>query len=344
MERLLIKTPGRPAESEILIRRGLPEALLPRRESRGMAAIFTQAGAVEIARQVSSLVNGAPILELPDREGAKSLETAQMAYKWLAALELGRYDSIIGVGGGAVTDAAGFVGATWLRGVEVVLVPTTLLSAVDASIGGKTGINLAGKNLVGAFHLPSRVVIDLNVLDRLPPELRTEGAAEILKAGLVGDLDLVELYERHGAGAPLEEVVPRAVAVKADVVSGDFREDGRRAILNFGHTVGHAVEIIGAMPHGPAVAVGMIAAGVVSSARYGFPLGRLKDLTLALGLPVSAVGLSSEAVFELINRDKKRAAGSVRMVLLRAISDPVVEAVSREELQSALEAIGVGPG
>lgn len=344
MERFLIKTIGHPAESEILIQRGLPDALLPERESRRKSAIFTQAGASDVARQVSDRLSGAPIMELPDREGAKSMETAQMAYDWLAALELGRYDSIVGVGGGAVTDAAGFVGATWLRGVEVALVPTTLLGAVDASIGGKTGINLAGKNLVGAFHLPSRVVIDLNVLDRLPLELRVEGTAEALKAGLVGDPALVELYERLGAAAPLDEVVPRAVAVKADVVSGDFREDGRRAILNFGHTVGHAVEIIGVMPHGHAVAVGMVAAGMVSSARYGFPHQWLKDLILALRLPVSAAGISREAVFELINRDKKRVADGVRMVLLRAIGDPVVEMVSRDELELGLGAIGIGPG
>lgn len=344
MERFLIKTLGRPAESEILIQRGLPDAVLPDRDSRKMAAIFTQAGAVDVARQVSRLLNGAPILELPDREGAKSMKTAQIAYEWLAGLELGRYDAIVGVGGGAVTDVVGFVGATWLRGIEVALVPTTLLGAVDASIGGKTGINLAGKNLVGAFHLPSRVVIDLDVLDRLPTKLRLEGTAEALKAGLVGDTALVQLYERHGVGAPLDEVVPRAVAVKTAVVSGDYREDGRRAILNFGHTVGHAVEIVGPMPHGYAVAVGMVAASQVSSSRYGFPHAWLKDLIVALGLPASVDGISREAVFDLINRDKKRVADGARMVLLRAIGDPVIDMVSRDELELSLEAVGIGSG
>lgn len=344
MERFLIKTHGHPAESEILIQRGLPDALLPNRDSRRRVAIFTQAGAADVARKVSNLLDGAPIMELPDREGAKSMETAQMAYDWLARLELGRHDSIVGVGGGAVTDLAGFVGATWLRGVEVALVPTTLLGAVDASIGGKTGINLAGKNLVGAFHLPSRVVIDLDVLDRLPVGLRLEGTSEALKAGLIGDPALVELYERHGAAAPLDEVVPRAIAVKTDVVNGDFREDGRRAILNFGHTIGHAVEIVGLMPHGHAVAVGMVAAGQVSSTRYGFPHLWLRDLIVGLGLPVSATGISHEAVYELINRDKKRVAERAQMVLLRALGDPVVEMVTRRELESGLEAIGIGPG
>lgn len=316
-------------------------SLLPDRDDRSLSAVFTQAGALDVAREVSEPLSGAPVMELPDRDQAKSLEVAEKAYQWLAGLQLGRHDTILGVGGGAVTDMAGFIGATWLRGVEVVLVPTTLLGAVDAAIGGKTGINLEGKNLVGAFHLPSRVVINLEVLDRVPYELRLEGTAEALKAGLVGDPKLVEVYERHGLAAPLDEVVPKAVAVKVDVVNNDYREDGRRAILNFGHTLGHAVEIAGSIPHGFAVAVGMVAAGAVSSAKYGFSSDWLTNLIAKLGLPVSVDGVAADLVLELIGRDKKRSAEGTRMVLLRAVGDPVVELVGHDDVILGMRAVGI---
>jgi 3-dehydroquinate synthetase len=342
VERFFINLSARPASSEIIVVRGWPVSLLPDRGGRSLSAVFTQAGALDVAREVSELTSGAPVMELPDRDEAKSLEIAEKGYQWLAGLQLGRHDTVLGVGGGAVTDTAGFIGATWLRGVEVVLVPTTLLGAVDAAIGGKTGINLAGKNLVGAFHLPSRVVINLKVLDQVPYELRLEGTAEALKAGLVGDPKLVEVYESHGLAAPLDEVVPKAVAVKVDVVNNDYREDGRRAILNFGHTIGHAVEIAGAMPHGFAVAVGMVAAGAVSSAKYGFSNDWLTNLIGNLGLPVSVDGVSADLVFELIGRDKKRSAGGTRMVLLRAVGDPVVEVVGHDDVMLGMRAVGIG--
>jgi len=342
VERFLLDLYARPASSEIIVMRGWPASLLPDREDRSLSAIFTQAGPLDVARQVSELLSGAPAMELPDRDQAKSLEVAMKAYQWLAELQLGRHDAVLGVGGGAVTDMAGFIGATWLRGVEVVLVPTTLLGAVDAAIGGKTGINLEGKNLVGAFHLPSRVIINLEVLDQVPYELRLEGTAEALKAGLVGDPQLVEVYERHGLAAPLDQVVPKAVAVKVDVVNNDYREDSRRAILNFGHTLGHAIEIAGSMPHGFAVAVGMVAAGAVSSARYGFSNDWLTNLIAKLGLPVSVDGVSADLILELIGRDKKRSAGRTRMVLLRAVGDPVVEVVHHDDVIMAMRAVGIG--
>jgi 3-dehydroquinate synthetase len=281
-----------------------------------------------------------PIRVVPDREEAKSLEIAGELYQWLAELEVGRHDTIVGVGGGALTDIAGFVAATWLRGIESVLVPTTLVGAVDAAIGGKTGINVLGKNLVGAFWSPSRVIVNLDVLERIPAELRREGMAEALKAGLIGDAELVAVLERHGFEAPLETVVTRAVAVKAEVVTEDFREGGRRAVLNFGHTIGHAVERITGMPHGHAVAVGMVAASAVSARRYGFPHEWLTSLIFAMGLPVAVAGSSSHALRALIGLDKKRTEEGIRMVLLRGIADPVVEPVSWEEIDVGLVAIG----
>jgi 3-dehydroquinate synthase len=342
VERLLIAVDLEPARSEILIGRGLPAPLLPERSSRSQVAVLTQPGAREAANRIVASLGEAEVLELPDREGAKSLAVAGEVYGWLARLGMRRHDTVIGVGGGATTDLAGFVAATWLRGIEAVMVPTTLLGAVDAAIGGKTGLNLDGKNLIGAFHLPSRVIINLDVLDRLPMGLRLEGIAEGLKAGLVGDPELVELFVRHGPAAPLEELVPKAVRVKVKVVSGDYRESDRRAILNFGHTVGHAIELTAGMPHGLAVAIGMVAAGTVSALRFGFPGGWLTELVFSLGLPVAAAGLSPAAILELIDRDKKRTSEGIRMVLLRSVGDPVIETVTAEEMDQALHSVGIG--
>ena len=342
MERLLMTVPAMPETSEILVGRGFPDPLLPKRGRRRTAAVFTQPGAADVAQRVLTASDPALLMQLPDRDEAKTLEVVESAYRWLSEVPIGRNDTIVGVGGGAVTDTAGFVAATWLRGVESVMVPTTLLGAVDAAIGGKTGINLAGKNLVGAFHLPSRVIIDLDVMDTIPGHLRLEGLAEALKAGLVADLGLVEVFERHGASAPLDEVVIRSIKVKADVVGGDYREEGRRAILNFGHTVGHGVEMAAGMPHGLAVAIGMAAAGAVSAARYGFPGQWLTDLIFSLGLPVSAFGVSRDSVLGFVERDKKRTMEGIRMVLLRAVGEPVIDFVDKAELDMALAAVGIG--
>ena len=343
MERILITVSAAPEmTSEIVIGRGFPDPFLPERTYRRTAAIFSQDGAAAVARRVFDAVGTAPMMYLPDRDEAKTMATVEKAYRWLAEVPLGRHDTVIGVGGGAATDMAGFVAATWLRGVESVMVPTTMLGAVDAAIGGKTGINLEGKNLVGAFHLPSRVIVDLDVMEKVPATLRLEGLAEALKAGLVADPVLVELFERHGASAPVEDVVTRSIKVKAGVVGQDYREDGRRAILNFGHTIGHGVEMAAGMPHGMAVAVGMVASGAISAARYGFPAQWLTDLIFSLGLPVSAFGVSHDSVLGFVGRDKKRTADGTRMVLLRSVGDPVVDLVDEAEIEVGLAAIGIG--
>ena len=328
--------------AEILVGRGL-DLRPPARSNRERIAVLTQPGVPRVIAE--AFAEGCTdvatiVIELPDREAAKELAVVGDVYDRLAAFNLGRHDTVVGVGGGASTDVAGFVAATWLRGVESVLVPTTLLGAVDASIGGKTGINRQGKNLVGAFWHPSRVLVDLDTLDGCPPELRLEGVAEIIKAGLIRDPSIVEAYAAGGSDAPLDDVVPKAVAVKADIVRDDFRESANRALLNFGHTIGHAVELLGPMPHGHAVSVGMVAAGLISRSRHGFDAGWLTDLLFAVGLPVAAAGISRSAGLELVDRDKKRTAAGIRMVLLRSVADPVIEVVSRDEVAAALDAIG----
>ena len=341
MARLRITPALAPESSEIIIGRGLPDPLLPPRASREKTVVLSSPGALRAAKDAAARSGATDQLVLPDREEAKSFTVLKRVYEWLGELGIGRHDTILAVGGGAATDLAGFAAATWLRGIEVVFYPTTLLGAVDAAIGGKTGINFGPKNLVGAFHMPSRVLINIDLLEELPPHLRLEGLAEALKAGYVGDPDLVDLLAVHGPEAPLGEVVERAVAVKAATVEEDFRESDRRAILNFGHTIGHAVEILGPMPHGLAVAIGMVAAATISNARFGFDHRRLIDTIFGLGLPVAAAGVAIAPALQLMERDKKRSAEGVRMVLLKAPGVAVVEPVEAELLDLGLRAVGI---
>ncbi len=326
-------------QSEVLIGRDMTDAgVLPEREGRERVVVLTQPGARPIAERIATTLPAA-IRELPDGEDAKSLAVVEETYRWLASQGFHRDDTVVAVGGGSLTDAAGFVAATYLRGVEAVYVPTTLLGAVDAAVGGKTGVNLDGKNLVGAFHHPARVVVDVGVLEDLPAELWREGAAEALKAGMIADPGLVDLFERHGRAAPLAEVVRRAVAIKAAVVAEDFREGGRRAILNYGHTVGHAVEVAARMRHGHAVAVGMVAAGAASESVCGFTARERQDAIIAaLGLPTTAEA-DREEVRRLLALDKKRDAAGLRMVLLRDVGDPVVRHVDGATVEAALDAV-----
>lgn len=340
MERILIGD-----HSEVLIDRGLVAVdVLPPRADRDRVAVFTQPGAADIAETVTSRISGteAELMVLPDREQAKTLTVARTAYEWLADLGVSRHSTVLGVGGGSVTDLAGFVAATYLRGIEAVHVPTTLLGAVDAAIGGKTGVNLGGKNLVGAFHHPSRIVIDLDVLDRLPGDLKREGMAEVVKAGLIADPALFDHLEVAGLDADLETAVTRAVRVKAAVVGEDFRESGIREILNYGHTIGHAVEITAGLSHGDAIAIGMVAAGRIAAELFGFEDSRRQDQAIArLGLPVRVEGLVREEVLSVLAQDKKRDRGGARMVLLRSIGHPEVAPVDGRLIDLGLAAVGV---
>ncbi len=332
--------------TELIVGHGLPDQILPVRAGRERVAVMTQPGATQIALDVAQRLRAdglkVEVIGLPDRDEAKSLAVAESVYEALARFGFGRHDTVVGVGGGSVSDLAGFVAGTWLRGVEVVHVPTTLLAAVDASIGGKTGVNLAGKNLVGLFWHPTRVIVDVTGLEQLPGSLRREGLAEALKAGLVGDPELFELLARNGAEASLEEVVTRAAGVKAKAVDEDERDDGVRTILNFGHTIGHAVEYASPLSHGESVAVGMVAAGRISERRLRFPgYVRMVDAIAGLGLPIEVDGLDRARVEDLLRHDKKRDASGVRMILLRGIGDPVLEHVDAQDVDAGLSAIGL---
>src|SRR5262249_1295282 len=212
-------------------------------------------------------------LEVPDAEAGKDIEVAAQCWEALGAANFTRTDGVVGVGGGAVTDGAGFVAACWLRGVPVVQVPTSLLGMVDAAIGGKTGVNTAaGKNLVGAFHPPVGVLCDLSTLDTLPAAELTTGLAEVVKYGFIADPAILDAIEPDPAaaadprGAVLPELVVRSVRVKACVVAQDLRESGLREILNYGHTLAHAIENVEgyAWRHGHAVSVGLVFAAALA--------------------------------------------------------------------------------
>ena len=348
MRRHLISEAGRTV-SEIVIDRGVaddPQAVLDPRTDRANAVVLCQPTTRGVAERLAAALSrtgvAATVIELRDGEAVKALDALDPIYRGLNDLALTRGDTIVGVGGGALTDVAGFVAATYLRGVEAVYVATTLLGAVDAAIGGKTAVNVGGKNLVGVFAHPRRVVIDLDLLDQLPADLIRQGSAEALKAGLVGDPELVSLYARHGIDAPLEEVVDRAVGVKATVVSDDFREHGKRAFLNYGHTIGHAIEAESGISHGDAVAIGMVAAGTASQLTVGFTRAdEQRELIERLGLPTVAPPVDAARVLELVNLDKKRDTAGTRMVVLEEIGRPAVLNVDDATVRAALASVDV---
>lgn len=332
--------------TEVVIDSGLPVPLLPVSPGRRRVAVLTQPGATNLAVEISSSLRRegmeTDVIGLPDRDEAKTLAVAESVYESLAHFGLGRADTVLGIGGGSVTDLAGFVAGTWMRGVEAVYVPTTLLAAVDASIGGKAGVNLAGKNLVGVFWHPSRVAVDTSLLQRLPRLVLREGMAEAFKAGLIGDRRLVSLLSERGIDAPLPEVVSRAIAVKAAIVSRDDRERGERAFLNFGHTIGHALEFASTLSHGESVAVGTVAACHISRKRLGFD--RVEDVEQALtslGLPTAVSGIDHARVIDLLRHDKKKDEKGLRMVLLRDLGTPVLENVDESDIEMGLTAVGL---
>lgn len=331
--------------SRVMVGPVLPKHLMPASSRREQAVVVAQPGSTAVAKAVMARlereVDALALVELPDREAAKNVTTVEELYDRLGDLNVGRHDTIVAVGGGTVTDAAGFAAATWLRGIEWVAIPTTMLGAVDASIGGKTGINVGGKNLVGAFWHPTQVSISTGVLDALDDDLTREGSAEAIKAGFIADRTIVDLYAEHGLDAPKGEVVRRAVGVKCAVVADDFRESGSRALLNFGHTLGHAIETVTGLAHGLAVSVGMVAAAEVSRRRHGFDPAELVEPLEALGLPTSAGAVDKDEVRELVARDKKRTADGIRMVLLKAVGEPVVEVVDADDIDAGLAAVGI---
>jgi len=328
------------APYDVTIGRGLLDDLVAaaQRFSRGRAALVhaptltATAEAIRDALQDSGI--DTHLLEVPDAEDGKSLEVLGFCWDVFGQIGLDRTDVVIGVGGGSVTDLAGFAAATWLRGVAVIQVPTTLLGMVDAAVGGKTGINTgAGKNMAGAFYEPAAVLADLATLESLPRHELVAGLAEVVKAGFIADPEILSIVEHDQqtatdpASAVLAELVRRAVAVKADVVATDLRESDLREILNYGHTLGHAIEKRERFRwrHGAAVSVGLVFA-----AELGRLAGRLDDATAdrhaavleSLGLPTRYDPEALPELLTIMGGDKKTRSGTLRFVVLDGLARP----------------------
>jgi 3-dehydroquinate synthase len=307
--------------------------------AEGLGAIARPAcGALEAA---GFIVHPEPV---PDGEAAKTVEVAANLWSRLAQHKVTRSDCVVGIGGGATTDLAGFVAATWLRGVPVVLVPTTLLGMADAAVGGKTAIDIAeGKNLVGAFHSPVGVLADLGTLETLPRADYVSGLAEVIKSGFIADPEILGLIEADPDGATVpygrhaRELIERAIKVKAAVVSDDPTEKGRREVLNYGHTLGHAIERVEGyrFRHGEAVAIGLVY--VAELARLA---GRLDERTCALhrsvltsvGLPTGYASDVWPSLREAMGVDKKSRGARLRLVVLDGLARPAILDDPPEEL------------
>jgi len=287
-----------------------------------------------------------------DGEQAKSWGALERVFDAMLGARLGRDGMIVALGGGVVGDLAGFAAAVYQRGIPVLQVPTTLLAQVDSSVGGKTAVNHArGKNMLGAFHQPSAVIADVATLATLPARELQAGIAEVIKHGFALDAALVAWLEgnmeRLLAREPqaLAHAVRRSCELKAEIVAADEREAGRRALLNFGHTFGHAIEAgsgYGAWLHGEAVAAGMVMAGELSVRAGLLPdadAQRLRRLVASAGLPVTGPALAPERYLELMAGDKKSAAGRIRFVLLEAVGRAVLRGEWEEQdLRAALAA------
>ncbi len=293
------------------------------------------------------------LAEIPDAEQGKRIEVAAFCWQIMGQSDFTRTDAVVGYGGGAVTDLAGFVAATWLRGVQVIQVPTTVLGLVDASVGGKTGVNTnEGKNLVGAFWAPRAVIGDLNELGSLSAHEATAGFAEVVKAGFIWAPEILDIIEADPARAidtstdEFRRAVELAIDMKARVVSEDFREAGQREILNYGHTLGHAIEHAERYRwrHGAAISVGMLFAAEISRLA-----GRLSDdaadrhrrILESLGLPTSYRAGAWSTLLASMQRDKKSRGGMLRFIVLDDIAKPtVLQAPDETLLFAAYQEVG----
>jgi len=294
---------------------------------------------------------------IPDGERAKTLQTVARIYDALIRRRLDRSAALVAFGGGVVGDVGGFAAATYLRGIRLVQIPTTLLAQVDSAIGGKVGVNLAaGKNLIGAFHAPALVVCDPDVLATLPRREFRAGLYEIVKYGAIASRSL---FDRVSSNLPaivrqdpvlLPDLIGECCRIKARVVELDEREAGPRRILNFGHTVGHALEAVTRyrrFRHGEAVAYGLLAAARISTARGLLAAedeGHVKDLIARMGPMPAVTDLSVREAFEAITHDKKVTEGRLHFVLARGLGDAaIVSDVSPKELTAAMRSLGMRP-
>jgi len=328
------------------------DSLVPLIQIRTRVAVIVSSGFSPDLTSLQELDCEIHVFTVPDGEDAKIPSTLLNVWNWLGAAGFTRSDLVVGIGGGAITDLAGFAAATWLRGIDWVAVPTSLAGMVDASVGGKTGINSDyGKNLIGSFHSPMSVIVDVDFLKTLSLRDISAGMAEVIKCGFISDPQILELAARCTASDLLSdrdlliELIYRAVSVKASVVSSDFKESFAREALNYGHTLGHAIEIHAKyqLRHGEAVAIGMVFVAELAAAR-----GLIETSTVALHrellaryeLPTTFDRAAWSKLAPLLALDKKARGKTLRFVVLDAIGSTVrLEDVSSAELDAAYEMI-----
>ena len=285
------------------------------------------------------------VVEIGQGESSKSLETVRALFQQFLSLGVDSDSMILAFGGGVVCDVAAFAAATWLRGIRVGLIPTTLLAQADAGLGGKNGVNFGGiKNLVGTIRQPAFVLCDPVYLQTLPAAELRNGLAEVVKAAVVRDARLFRFLEesadslRAGDESALQQAILGAIRVKLGVVARDELGTGERVVLNFGHTLGHAIEATLGLRHGEAVSIGMVFAARRSAARHRLRpdrVDRLERLLLRLELP-TRITTDPSPLMEAVSRDKKRAAHTLRMALLQEIGEAIVEPVEIDELEAAI--------
>ena len=341
-------------EYEVVIDIDWQSVLEPYLVNRGQVAVI-------VSESMRDRIIGLPeteaqihIFTVPDSEAGKSFATYQKVLDWLGAAGFTRNDVIVAVGGGAVTDLSGFVASSWLRGIDWVAVPTTLAAMVDAAVGGKTGINSEyGKNLIGSFYSPISVLVDLSWLETLSDRDFAAGLAEVLKSGFIVDGEIVELLkgkelaEIRADAALTLELISRTVAVKAKVVSGDFKESFDREILNYGHTLGHAIELHSkyALRHGECVSIGLVFAanlakqiGILSEEVTSLH----QEILSKLGLPVSYESRHWPELRANMAIDKKSRSGTLRFVAISEIGKTLrIEGTSESDLLAAYERLSL---
>jgi len=342
---------------DILIGTGLLAGMAEQIGTKATKVLIVHAptlGAQAAALRESLLANYEVLLaEVPDAEAAKRVEVAAFCWQIMGQTDFTRTDVVVGLGGGATTDLAGFVAATWLRGVRVVQVPTTVLGMVDAAVGGKTGINTAeGKNLVGAFHAPGAVIVDLDLLATLSENEILAGSAEIVKAGFIAEPEILDIYEASveratdPATAEFRRLLELAIGMKARVVGEDFKESGVREFLNYGHTLGHAIEHAERYNwrHGAAVSVGMVFAAELSRLTGSLSdaaVDRHRSILTSLTLPITYPVGRWSTLLATMQRDKKARAGHLRFIVLDDIGKPsVLTAPDESLLFAAYQEIG----
>lgn len=339
-------------EYSVIIGQEWSQTLIPLMSNRSRVAVIVSSQFSPELDAIKSVDAEVHVFQVPDGEEGKSSSNLINLWNWLGAAGFTRSDLIVGIGGGAVTDLAGFAAATWLRGVDWIAVPTSLAGMVDASVGGKTGINSDyGKNLIGAFHSPRSVIIDPAFLKSLSARDFSAGMAEVIKCGFISDPEILTIAATLNIKDPLAdsdallEIIGRSVAVKAQVVSEDFKESFAREALNYGHTLGHAIEIHAKyqLRHGEAVAIGMVYIAELAAARGLIDADVVdlhRQLLIKFDLPIAYPRDAWQKLAPLLALDKKARGTTIRFVSLKGIGSTLrLDDLSSAELDAAYERI-----